>query len=271
MTEMWGGIEIAQQIDITKPGLARMYDYMLGGTANFESDRRIIDQIAVADPGVFASARENRQFLVRAVRFLAQEAGIRQFLDIGSGLPTQRNVHDVAAEAVPDAHVVYVDNDPVVAVYGRALLDATENVACISGDLRQPDEILSNEAVRGLIDFSRPVALLLVAMLHFVLDDEGVFESVARLVDALPSGSYVVLSHVTLEKAPALLGVAEEAFRDNDMAGNGARPLSEISRFLDGLEILPPGLVKTREWRPDNDSGGETGLMDIYAAMAYKA
>jgi hypothetical protein len=270
MTEMTSGIEAALRVDATKPGLARMYDYLLGGNANFESDRRVVDQIAATDPGVFATAKQNRQFLIRAVRFLTREAGIRQFLDIGSGLPTQHNVHDVATEEITDAHVVYVENDPAVAEYGRALLAGTDNVAYIEGDLRRPDKILANERLRGLIDFTRPVALLLVAMLHFVPDDEGAFESVKYLTESLPSGSYVVLSHATLKNTPTLAEAADKALRHTGISAQGARSISEITRFLGGLDILEPGLVKTREWRPNNGPEGQPCLMEIYAAVAHK-
>jgi hypothetical protein len=226
-----------------------MYDYTLGGKENFAVDRAAAEQVFAAIPEAREGARQNRAFLGRVVEYLAGEVGIRQFLDIGSGLPTQRNVHEVAHGVAPDARVVYVDNDPVVCVHGRALLMGGGNVAVVQADLRRPEQIVDDPATRRLIDFSQPVALLLVAVLHFVNDEADPRGSVARLRDELASGSYLVLSHMLdAEDRHAESAMVKEVY---SRGGTGMFPRTkdEVMRFFEGFELLessrfiPPELI----------------------------
>ena len=182
------------RINTGVPNPARIYDYFLGGKDNFPADREVAEQVVAIAPVARDIVEDNRAFLRRAVRLLAGEAGIRQFIDLGSGLPTQGNVHEIAQAAVPDARVVYVDNDAMVVTHSRALL-AGDNTAAIEADLRDPDSVMGHPEVRELIDFDQPIALLLMAILHFVPDDEDPYGIVARFRDALPAGSYLALSH----------------------------------------------------------------------------
>ncbi len=197
--EYWSGG--AARIDMTRPHPARRYDYWLGGKDNFQADRDAAEAIAAVFPSIRTAARENRAFMQRAVRFLAAEAGIRQFLDIGTGLPTANNVHDVAQGIAPESRIVYVDNDPLVLTHARALLTSSDEgaTAYIDADVRNPEKILSDPAVQNTLDLSQPVALLLVAILHFIEDDDDPYGIVKRLFSALPAGSYLVLSHATFD------------------------------------------------------------------------
>ena len=201
--------EIFKRIDTTIPHPARVYDYLLGGKDNFAADRAAAEQLIAVSPGVREGVRAHRAFLRRAVRYLAAEAGMKQFLDIGTGIPTQGNTHEVAQEIVPEARVAYVDNDPIVLVHGRALLTShpAGKTTVIEADLRRPEEILAHPDVRDTIDFSRPVALILAGVLHFLTDEEDPHGVVERLKAAVPSGSHLLLSHVTLDFAP---GVSQE-------------------------------------------------------------
>jgi hypothetical protein len=202
---------------------------------------------------------DNRAFLRRAVRYLTREAGIRQFIDLGSGLPTQGNVHEIAQAVAPDARVVYVDNDAMVVTHSRALL-AGNNTVAIKADLREPDGILEHPEVRELIDFSQPVALLLMAILHFIPDDEDPFGIVARFRDALPAGSYLALSHGTRDipartdmspEAMAEMGTKVERLYQLTTASLVTRTRAQVERFFDGFDLLDPGLVEIQLWRPD--------------------
>jgi hypothetical protein len=191
------------ELDISRPHMARIYDHFLGGKNHFAADREVAEKILQTNPAIRVAARENRAFLCRAVRYLAEEAGIRQFLDIGTGLPTTNNVHEVAQAAAPTAHVVYVDNDPLVLAHARALLNSAPEgrTAYIHADLRQPRGILDSPATREVLDFSQPVALIMLATLHLIQDEDKPAQIVATLVDALPSGSYFAASHITMEHA----------------------------------------------------------------------
>ncbi|SRR6266704_1574044 len=242
--------------DASIPNVARIYDYWLGGKDNFAADREAAERSAKAVPQLPWLSRENRRFLGRAVRFCAG-AGITQFLDIGSGLPTMENVHEVAGQVTADPHVVYVDNDPVVVSHAQALLAGPRTTA-IHGDLTRPEEILGAAEVRRLIDFGRPVALLIVATLHFVPDEAGPAGAVARLRDALVPGSYLVISHIEVSPAHGVgteprsqtaheLG---EAQKGTPMAP--VRSRKEIAAFFGDLTLLEPGLVDVWDWRPDS-------------------
>ena len=207
--------------DTTRPHPARVYDYLLGGKDNFAADRETAETVMQSWPSVRTAARENRAFLGRAVRYLVQERGIRQFLDVGTGLPAANNVHEVAQALQPECRVVYADNDPIVLAHARALLASSPEgrTTYIDSDLRNPEKILASPEVAKTLDLSQPVALMLVAVLHFVPDEDGAAHCVSTLLDALPPGSYVVASHVTLEYNPDGVAGAGRTYQDRGLAG----------------------------------------------------
>ncbi len=235
---------LSRQLNTSVAHPARRYDYWLGGKDNFPADREAGDAVAAAFPSVRVGVIENRRFLCRAVRFLAEEVGIRQFLDIGTGIPTSPNVHEVAQSIAPESHVVYVDNDPIVLVHARALLTSSPEgaTAYIDADLREPDKIIGHPELLGALDLQQPVALMLVAILHFIVDADDPYGIVARLVEALPSGSYMVVSHVTNDLMPP--GVFERIDAANVAGGIPFRfrTRDEFARFFEGLELVPPGI-----------------------------
>jgi hypothetical protein len=238
-------------IDVTTPNPARIYDYLLGGKDHYPVDRAAADAILKAAPQAREGARENHAFLQRAVRYLAREAVIGQFLDIGTGLPTQGNVHEIAQAIAPDARVVYVDNDPMAHTHALALLTNNRSTtAGVLADLRQPQAILDHPEVRQLLDFTKPVAVLLVAVLHFIRDDEDPVGIVARLRDAMPPGSFLVVSHATGDFHPEQAARVIEVYRQAS-APLVPRSRSQIKRFFDGLDMVEPGLVQPAAWRPD--------------------
>jgi hypothetical protein len=259
--------------DATRAHPARMYDYLLGGKDHFEADRDAIAGLLKAVPTARTGARENRAFLGRAVRYLVAEAGIRQFLDVGSGLPTAHNVHEVAQSIAPDTRVVYVDNDPMVLAHARALLAShpAGRTAYIQADLRDPDAILDHPTVRETLDLSQPVALMLVAVLHFFPDEADPAGLVSRLLAALPSGSYLVASQTTRD------------FHDVRAAADGVQAIQQAGlqfqtrtadEFLKvaftGLQLVDPGVVSVSEWRPDRDLRPQPGEVGYYGAVARK-
>jgi hypothetical protein len=260
--------------DASVPNAARIYNYFLGGKDNFAVDREAAQRMLAVLPGTADACRDNRAFLQRAVRFLAGEAGLRQFLDIGTGLPTMGNVHEVAQEVAPDARVAYVDYDPVVLSHARALLATNPQVTVIEGDLRRPEAILADAGLRELIDFSQPVALLLVAVLHFVSDSERPHEVVRALVDALPPGSYLVLAQSTPDDVPDEVTAAMKNAYTNASAQVTPRPFEEVTRFFDGLELTDPGVVDVTRWRPDLPPGRPSGTAArqslVYGGVARK-
>jgi hypothetical protein len=232
---------------------ARVHDYWLGGKENYAADRAAGDAVIAAYPGIVMSVRANRAFLARVVRFLAAEAGIRQFLDIGTGIPSANNTHEVAQAVAPDARVVYVDYDPVVLAHARALLDSSPEGATdyVDADFRNFDTILQQAA--RTIDFSRPVAVMLIALLHLIGDDDEPYGIVNALMAAVPSGSYLALSQVASDIEAEQQ--AEAAKRYNRMARETQRHRShaEVARFFTGLELLTPGVVPVQQWRPRSD------------------
>jgi hypothetical protein len=247
------------RINTGVPNPARIYDYFLGGKDNFPADREVADQVVAIAPVARDIVEDNRAFLRRAVRLLAGECGVRQFIDLGSGLPTQGNVHEIAQATAPDARVVYVDNDAMVVTHSRALL-AGDNTAAIEADLRDPDSVMRHPEVRELIDFDQPIALLLMAILHFVPDDEDPYGIVARFRDALPAGSYLALSHGTRDiparpdmspEAMAEMGAKVERLYQLTTASLVTRTHAQVERFFDGFDLLDPGLVEIQLWRPD--------------------
>ncbi|HVT69548.1 MAG TPA: SAM-dependent methyltransferase [Trebonia sp.] len=244
--------DLPPEIDTTRPHSARVYDYYLGGKNHFAADRETADRVLRDWPSVRTGAREQRAFLGRAVRYLTAEAGIRQFLDIGTGLPTTNNVHQIAQSVDPACRVVYVDNDPMVLAHAQALLTAAPEgrTAYIHADLRSPADILSAATVREVLDFTRPVALILVGILHFLTDADDPGGVIATLLDALPSGSYLTASHFTAEHNPAGVGAGVETFLRSGMRGQ-LRESSEFAALaFGGLQLVPPGVVLVSEWRP---------------------
>ncbi|WP_433414890.1 SAM-dependent methyltransferase [Microtetraspora malaysiensis] len=238
------------EFDPNTPNAARMYDYYLGGKDNFPSDRAAAEQVLRYVPEIPIGIRENRAFLQRAVRFLAEQ-GVRQFLDIGAGLPTQQNVHQVVAEVAPEARTVYVDNDPQVLVHARALLQDSPQVVVVEGDLRQPGEIMNHPEVRGHLNFDEPIAVLLLAIVHFIPDSDDPIGIIAQIRSALPPGSHMVISHVAVDERPESAPPVEGIYRSAS-AQFVARVSSEIEPFFDGLDMVEPGVVNLHEWRPDS-------------------
>jgi S-adenosyl methyltransferase len=238
--------------------LARVYDYWLGGKDNYAADREAGDQAIQAYPDIVFSVRANRAFLARAVRYLAREEGIRQFLDIGTGIPTANNTHEVAQSVAPDCRVVYVDNDPVVLSHARALLTSQPEGATdyIAADLRDTQKILV-QAARTL-DFSRPVAVMLIAIMHAIADDEDPYAIVATLMEAVPAGSYLALSHVASDIVPAQ--AADMIGRLNRLMYERTTPRrqADVAHFFDGLAVVEPGVVRVQQWRPDTETEATT-------------
>ena len=238
-------------VDTKRANVARVYDYWLGGRHNFLADQDVARAIAAVEPNVRVLVRANRAFLGRAVRFLAQ-SGIRQFLDIGSGIPTEGNVHEVAQQAAPGSRVVYADIDPVAIAHSRALLAGNADASVINGDLREPDKILANEDTRRLTDFSQPAGLLLMLVLHFIPDAEDPWRIVATLRDALAPGSYLVIGHATDEGNPTMAQAASKVYNRSVSTQMNLRSHAEVMRFFDGFDLVEPGLVYTPLWRPDS-------------------
>ena len=265
----------ASSFDTSVPNAARMYDFWLGGKDNFAADREAARRSALAVPELPRLARENRKFLGRAVRFCAG-AGVTQFLDIGAGLPTMESVHQVAGQVAAEPHVVYVDHDPLVISHARALL-ATPWTAAVQGDLAHPAEILGAPEVRALIDFSRPVAVLLVAVLHFLPDEADPAGCVAQLRDAMAPGSYLVISHV--EMAPGQVagtqpqtGAARELGEARQgMPASQARDRGELVGYFEGMTLVEPGLTDVWSWRPDEDAApAASDVMTVVGGVARK-
>jgi hypothetical protein len=240
--------------DVTqKPATAaRIYDYLLGGVHNFPADREAATQVIAVYPFIPAAARANRAFLGRAVRLLV-EAGIGQFLDIGSGIPTSGNVHEIAQGMVADARVVYVDIDPVAVAESMELLEGNTHATAVRADLRDPQMILDHPGVRRLLDFSQPIGLLLAAVLHFVPDDQQAYGAVEHLVGAMPSGSYLVASHTATESFAPLFTTPgqEDVYRQRTATPGTVRTRAEVARFFADLELLQPGVVWVDDWRPE--------------------
>jgi hypothetical protein len=242
-------------VDTTRPSIARVYDYMLGGKDNFAVDRHASEMALRITPDGPEAARASRGFLRRVVRYLVAEAGIRQILDLGSGLPTQGNVHEIAHEIDPTVRVVYVDNDPMVLAHGRALLADADTTTVVQADVRDLETILDNGQVRSLIDFDQPVGLLLLSILHHVNDRENPGAIAARLREAIGSGSYLAIAHFRNpgDSHPTIARQAlqvEQIF--NQTLGTGRwRSQDEILAYFGDFEVLDPGLVPLQEWRPD--------------------
>jgi hypothetical protein len=240
-------------IDITVPSVARMYDYLLDGKDNYPADRSATEELLGQVPSMKVLALNNRQFLRRVVRVLAEDYGIKQFVDHGSGLPTQDNVHEIAQRIHPDARVVYADNDPIVLAHGRVLLEQNENTAVIQADFRDTDSIWESEEVHRLIDLDEPVAALFVSVLHCVKETEDPAGMVHRVRDRLPAGSFLVVCQLVSDDPEVRSGVS--AFMDQSTGGNWGevREPGVLETYLEGTEIIEPGLVEVSTWRADNE------------------
>lgn len=254
---------------------ARMYDYYLGGRTNYDVDQEAAEEVIASFPTTAMAARVNRAFMHRTTRFLARQCGIRQFLDIGTGIPTRPNLHEVAQDEAPDSHVLYVDNDPIVLVYAEALLDSSVQgrISYIEADMTHPASILGSPEFRATIDRGQPAALSLNAVLHFVPDELGAYDIVREFLDALTPGSFLTLSHATADFAPAEVSKATEVYRKRGTAFQ-PRSREEIGRFFDGLELVDPGLVPPHRWRPEPASGPSlvnNAQVSVYAAVARKS
>jgi hypothetical protein len=250
---------------------ARVYDYWLGGKDNFAADRALGDEIIKVMPAILVMVRENRAWLSRAVRYLAAEAGIRQFLDIGTGIPTTGNTHEVAQGIAPEARVIYVDNDPIVLAHARALMPSGPAGATsfIQADLRDPGKILSSPTLRATLDLGQPVALMLIAVLHLVPDEDNAYGIVSELVDALPSGSYLAITHATADFNPEEFAQAMVPTRQSGVPF-AERNRAEVAAFFDGLDLVDPGLVPVMAWRPDNGLPDNPLAAYNYAAIGRK-
>ena len=258
-----------------RPHPARVYDYLLGGKDNFAADRAAAEQSLEANPTGRVPCQENRAFMRRAVRYLATEAGISQFLDIGTGLPTSPNVHEVAQAIIPDARIVYADNDPIVLAHARALLASGPQgkTAYVDADLRDTDGILSSAEVRETLDFSQPVGLLLIAIMHFIPDEDGPYDIARRLLDALPSGSYLALTHLTGDFNPHAWDGVAKVYSSYGMVMK-VRSHPEVERFFTGLDLVEPGVQSLPRWRPSRGDDPvalpDDATVSCYGGLARK-
>lgn len=256
-------------LDTERPSVARLYDYFLGGTHNFAADRELARKLLRAAPNARYIVAENRAFLGRAVRFVVGE-GVRQFIDLGSGIPTQENVHEIAQKDDAEARVVYVDNDPYAVAHSRHILGGNPTATVIRADLRDPDGVVGHPDVAGLIDFTKPVGLLMIAVLHFVPDSDDPAGVVASFASALAPGSYLAISHATHEAAPGAAAVVQDLYK-NTTASAYTRTKVEIMRFFAGFDLVEPGLVYLPLWRPDGKQPMHPERAWFYAGVGRKS
>jgi hypothetical protein len=263
-------VENGPRIDTNAAHPARRYNYWLGGKDHFQADRDSGDAIAAAFPSVRLAAVENRAFMRRAVTHLVRDVGVRQFLDIGTGIPAPNNTHEIAQAIAPESRVVYVDNDPIVMCHARALLASAPQgkTAYIEADLRTPERILGDPSLRTTLDFSQPVALMLVAILHFLGDADDPYGIVEQLADALPAGSYLIASHATADFTPA--GVSDRILAKMPQGSVRPRTRDEFARFFDGMDLVAPGVTNVASWRDDNEPQPRPDPADVpgYCAVA---
>jgi hypothetical protein len=260
---------VPPEVDPTVAHPARVYDYLLGGKDNFEVDREAAEVAMRAVPAARKTALENRAFLGRAVRFLA-EAGVTQFLDVGTGIPGPGNTGEVARAIHPESRVVYVDYDPIVATHARALLAGdTARTAVVLADVREPGSILDNEAVRALLDFGQPVAVLMVALLHFVTEEEDAPAIVSAFREALAPGSALVITHGTDGGQPERANAARKGW-DNAKSRITVRSPERIEALFDGFELVEPGVVNLPRWRPDGEVREDWESIWLHGGVAYK-
>ena len=253
-----------------RPHPARVYDYLLGGKDNYAADRAAAEAGLKANPNSRVPPRENRAFLRRVVRYLARDAGISQFLDIGTGIPTSPNVHEIAQDVEPAARIVYVDNDPIVLAHARALLTTgpAGRTAYIDADLRDVERILGSADLRDTLDLSQPVGLLLIAVMHFMPDEDDPYRLASELLAALPSGSYLALSHLTGDFDPAAWEGVAAVYRRSGVIMR-VRSHAEIEQFFAGLDLIDPGVVSLPRWRPDSTDIGQAGMASDAAVSVY--
>ncbi|MEO3814107.1 SAM-dependent methyltransferase [Sphaerisporangium sp. B11E5] len=253
--------ELLKRLNTKIPHSARIYDYLLGGKDNFAADREAAEQLVKLSPGTREGVLAHRAFLRRAVRHLAADAQMTQFLDIGTGIPTQGNTHEIAQQVNAEARIAYVDNDPIVLVHGRALLagSPTGMTTVIEADLREPKAILSHPQVQAAIDFDRPVAVILAGVMHFITDEENPYDLVEQYKAAVPSGSHLLLSHITLDFAPSLPNDEFTKPYDKSTAPMVPRTLADVVRFFDGWRVIDPGVVEVVRWRPDRNQASIPG------------
>jgi hypothetical protein len=259
----------APKIDTSVPHPARVYDYWLGGKDNYAADRQVAEAVIAATPGVVVGARENRAFLGRSVRFLAEQ-GIDQFLDIGTGIPTAGNTHEIAQSVNPAARVAYVDNDTIVMVHARALLTSTPEgmTTYIEADLREPRTILDHPDVAKVLDFSRPVGIIIIGTLMHIRDEDDPWGAVKQFTDATCPGSYLAITHLTADFEPELMGTLAKSYNTGPLLMTN-RTAEEVGRFFDGFELVEPGLVWGAEWRPDKPISPES-VRGAYGAVGRK-
>ncbi|MGH4007077.1 MAG: SAM-dependent methyltransferase [Pseudonocardiaceae bacterium] len=247
--------DVVRKIDPTKASIARVYDAFLNGKDSYEIDREVVRRIHQVAPEMGQTAWDNRNFLIRVTQFIASQTGITQFLDCGSGLPTAENTHQVAQRIQPGAQVVYVDNDPVVLAHGRALLEKNDYTHFSAADIFKPHQVINDEVVRKYLDFSKPIALFQLGTLHHYDDEPSPQSIMAGYIDALPSGSYVAISHFSdPETTPELSELArrlEQVFLHSPMGSGVFRTYAEIEGMLPGLELVEPGLTRCADWRPE--------------------
>lgn len=256
--------------DTSRPHMARVYDFWLGGKDNYAADRAVAEQVAAAYPDVRAAVRAQRAFLARAVRFLVAEAGIRQFLDIGTGLPSANNTHQVAQGVAPESRVVYVDNDPIVLAHARALLTSSPEgmTAYIDADLRATGTILERAA--GVLDFRQPVAVMLLGILQGIPDSEEPGAIVARFMDPVPPGSYLAISQIASDVAADEVAEGVQRYNEQSAVPVAARTHAEVCRFFAGLELVEPGVVQVHRWRAGTGDLGSARNLAIYAGVGRK-
>lgn len=258
-------------IDNGVPHSARIYDYWLGGKDNFAADRAVAEALMTAIPTVRSMAAENRHFVHRAARYLAGKAGVRQFLDIGTGIPTRPNLHEVAQQVAPETRVVYVDNDPIVLAHARALMISSEQGRSeyIHADMRQPEMILNHRTLREVLDLDQPVALTMIAILMLLNDADDPWRKVRVLMDALPSGSYVAITHPTGDFNPEAVKAAVASAVDSGMT-LVPRSRDEVARFFEGWELVEPGIVPVMAWQPDDGEPADPHAAYYWAGVARK-
>ncbi|MCW6010449.1 SAM-dependent methyltransferase [Micromonospora sp. CPCC 205371] len=257
------------EVDLSRPSAARVWDYFLGGAHNFAVDRQVADEAIQFKPDLPDLARAVRQFLRRSVQLMAQ-SGIDQFIDIGAGLPTEGNVHQIAQNHNPQARVVYVDHDPVAVTHARAILAGNDQVAVVAGDLRAPDTIYAAPGLRRLVDFDRPVGLLLCAVLHFVADDSDPNHILATLTDPLVPGSYLAIQHATHDAQPSQTIQMLEYWNSQSPEPMHWRTRTQIAGFFDGFSLLEPGLVELTGWLPDQPDDADPTRFASYAGIGRK-
>ncbi|MCC5578083.1 SAM-dependent methyltransferase [Microtetraspora sp. AC03309] len=258
-----------REIDANTPSPARLYDYMLGGTDNYEVDRQIADQLLKIAPELRELSLDNRSFLTDAVEYCARQ-GIRQFLDIGSGLPTQKNVHEAAQSVAPDSRTVYVDNDPSVLPHAQTLIQGDPQTVYIEADARDYPAVLRHPETARMLDFTKPVAVLLVAVVHFIDDSDDPYGVVAGYADQLCPGSYVILAHVTSDDIDPELGERMFGLNSQLRVPLTYRTKDEVTRFFDGLELVGPGVIGLGRWSPDGEVDGPKRKLNSWCGVARK-